>query len=85
MQIEEKSNGSALRIVGNLLLQPLLQREGLQCTRSQICCFVQKLQQQYCNTNFYHNSAHAAMVTHCCRCIVTDVIPNKKELVLHSI
>ena len=62
-----------------MMLQPLLQREGLQCTRSQIQSFVRKVQQQYCSRNSYHNQTHAAMVAHCCRCIVGDVIPNKKE------
>ncbi|CDJ39179.1 cAMP-specific 3',5'-cyclic phosphodiesterase, putative [Eimeria tenella] len=78
--IDEESNGNSLVLTGNLLLQPLLQREGLQCTRQQISCFVRLLQQQYCSSNLYHNRAHAAMVAHCCRCIVSDVFPHKREL-----
>lgn len=77
-QIDEQSKGNSLVIVGNMMLQPLSQREGLLCTRSQIRCFMNKVQQQYCS-NSYHNHTHAAMVAHCCRCIVGDVIPNKKE------
>ncbi|KAL8425651.1 hypothetical protein Efla_003971 [Eimeria flavescens] len=80
LMIDEQCRGNALVVVGNMMLQPLLQREGLQCTSSQVVCFVRKVQQQYCASNLYHNQTHAAMVAHCCRCVVGKIIPNKKDL-----
>ncbi|KAL8447847.1 hypothetical protein Emed_004142 [Eimeria media] len=80
LMVDEHSKGNALTIVGNMMLQPLLQRDGLQCSSSQVSTFVRKVQQQYCARNLYHNQVHAAMVAHCCRSIVGEVIFNKKDL-----